>query len=145
MYRAIVRNQAQLAYNAVGAWLEAEDRLRRRYLRLIELQAQLKLQDEAAQALRQQRYRQGALNLETSEVRPVVLNQQVVDVVNQEKNRATELIEDFMIAANGVVARMLEKVSSLRRIVKTRSDGTGSFNWRPCMAKSFRLSLTPKL
>ena len=52
-------------------------------------------------------------------MRPVVLNQQVVDVVNQEKNRATELIEDFMIAANGVVARMLEKVSSLRRIVKT--------------------------
>src|SRR5713226_9769121 len=65
------------------------------------------------------RYREGALNLETSEVRPVVLNQQVVDVVKQEKNRATELIEDFMIAVNGVVARMLEKVSSLRRIVKT--------------------------
>ena len=50
---------------------------------------------------------------------PIVLNQQVVDVVKQEKNRATELIEDFMIAANEVVARALEKVSSLRRIVKT--------------------------
>ena len=49
----------------------------------------------------------------------MVLNQQIVDVVNQQKNHATELIEDFMIAANGVVARMLEKVSSLRRIVKT--------------------------
>jgi exoribonuclease-2 len=48
-----------------------------------------------------------------------VLNQQVVDIVKQEKNRATELIEDFMVAANGVVARLLEKVSSLRRIVKT--------------------------
>ena len=83
------------------------------------LQAQLKLQDQAAQALRNQRYRQGALNIETSEVHPVVFNQQVIDVVKQEKNRATELIEDFMIAANGVVARMLEKVSSLRRIVKT--------------------------
>ena len=51
--------------------------------------------------------------------RPVVLNQQVVDIAKQERNRATELIEDFMIAANGVVARLLEKVSSLRRIVKT--------------------------
>src|SRR5208283_686341 len=84
-----------------------------------ELQAQLKLQDEAAQALRKQRYQNGALNLDTDEVQPVVLNQQVVDVMKQERNRATELIEDFMIAANGVVARMLEKVSSLRRIVKT--------------------------
>jgi exoribonuclease-2 len=83
------------------------------------LQAQLKLQDEAAQALRKQRYQNGALNLDTDEVQPVVLNQQVVDVTKQERNRATELIEDFMIAANGVVARMLEKVSSLRRIVKT--------------------------
>ncbi len=119
VYRAIVHNRAQLAYNAVGAWLEGRGLAPAKVSASNELQVQLKLQDEAAQALRQQRYRQGALNIETSEVHPVVLNQQVVDVVKQEKNRATELIEDFMIAANGVVARMLEKVSSLRRIVKT--------------------------
>jgi len=119
VYRAIVRNQAQLAYCAVGAWLEAKGTAPEKVATSGELQAQLKLQDEAAQALRQQRYRQGALNLETTEVHPIVLNEKVVDVVKQEKNRATELIEDFMIAANGVVARMLEKVSSLRRIVKT--------------------------
>jgi len=119
VYRAIVHNRAQLAYNAVGAWLEGRGSAPAKVSASNELQVQLKLQDEAAQALRQQRYRQGALNIETSEVHPVVLNQQVVDVVKQEKNRATELIEDFMIAANGVVARMLEKVSSLRRIVKT--------------------------
>ena len=119
VYRAIVRNRAQLAYGAVGAWLEAKAIAPAKVSASIELQAQLKLQDEAAQALRKQRYREGALNLETSEVRPVVLNQQVVDVVKQEKNRATELIEDFMIAVNGVVARMLKRVSSLRRIVKT--------------------------
>jgi len=119
VYRAIVRNRAQLAYGAVGAWLEAKAIAPAKVSASIELQAQLKLQDEAAQALRKQRYREGALNLETSEVRPVVLNQQVVDVVKQEKNRANELIEDFMIAVNGVVARMLKRVSSLRRIVKT--------------------------
>jgi len=119
VYRAIVHNRAQLAYNAVGAWLEGRGLAPAKVSASNELQVQLKLQDEAAQALRQQRYRQGALNIETSEVHPVVLNQQVVDVVKQEKNRATELIGDFMIAANGVVARMLEKVSSLRRIVKT--------------------------
>src|SRR4029077_7948326 len=79
----------------------------------------LRLQDNVAQALRKLRFEHGALNLDTNEALPVVLNDQVVDVLNQGKNRATEVIEDFMIAANGVVARLLEKVSSLRRIVKT--------------------------
>jgi VacB/RNase II family 3'-5' exoribonuclease len=119
VYRAIVRNRAQLAYNAVGAWLEEKGPAPAKVAASTDLQAQLKLQSEAAQALKNQRYRNGALNIDTTEVRPVILNQQVVGVENQQKNRATEMIEDFMIAANGVVARMLEKVSSLRRIVKT--------------------------
>jgi exoribonuclease-2 len=108
-----------LAYNAVGAWLEGTAAAPAKISVSAELQAQLKLQNEAAQALKNQRYRNGALNIETSEIHPVLLDQQVVDVVSEEKNPATDLIEDFMIAANGVVARMLEKVSSLRRIVKT--------------------------
>ena len=119
VYRALVRNQAQLTYSAVGAWLENSGAAPAKVAASAELQSQLKLQDEAAQALLKQRYQHGALNLETSEVHPVLINQQVVGIAKQEKNRATELIEDFMIAANGVVARMLEKVSSLRRIVKT--------------------------
>jgi exoribonuclease-2 len=119
VYRAIVRNKAQLAYNAVGGWIEGTGPAPAKVAASTDLQAQLKLQDEAAQALKNQRYQHGALNLETSEVRPVLLNQEIVDVAKQEKNRATELIEDFMIAANGVVARTLEKVSSIRRIVKT--------------------------
>jgi len=61
----------------------------------------------------------GALNLQTDETHPLVLNDHVVDVVKQQRNPATDLIEDFMVAANGVVARFLENVSSLRRIVRT--------------------------
>ncbi len=125
VYRAIVRNKAQLTYGAVGTWLEGTAAAPPRVAASSELQAQLKLQDEVAQALRKLRYENGALNIDTSEVHPVVLNRQVVDVVKQEKNRATELIEDFMIAANGVVARFLEKVSSLRRIVKTPEHWDG--------------------
>ncbi len=119
VYRAVVRNKAQLAYNGVGAWLDGSGPAPAKVAASADLQAQLKLQDEVAQNLRTQRFRQGALNLESSEIRPVMLGQQVVDVVGADKNRATDLIEDFMIAANGVIARMLEKVSSLRRIVKT--------------------------
>jgi VacB/RNase II family 3'-5' exoribonuclease len=119
VYRAIVRNKAQLAYNAVGGWLAGTGPAPAKVTASTDLQAQLKLQDEVAQALRNQRYKNGALNLETAEVRPVIFDQEIVDVAKQERNPATDLIEDFMIAANGVVARLLEKVSSLRRIVKT--------------------------
>jgi len=119
LYPAMVCNKAQLTYSAVGAWLEGTASPPPKVSISNDLQEQLRLQDQAAQALKNQRYLHGALNIETSEVHPVVLNQQVVDVVKQQKNRATELIEDFMIAANGVVARALEKVPSLRRIVKT--------------------------
>jgi VacB/RNase II family 3'-5' exoribonuclease len=119
VYRAVVRNQAQLQYNSVGAWLEGKSPAPPKVASSNALQAQLKLQDEVAQKLKEQRFQNGALNLQTDELHPLVLNDQVIDVVNQQKNRATELIEDFMIAANGVVARLLDKVSSLRRIVRT--------------------------
>jgi VacB/RNase II family 3'-5' exoribonuclease len=118
VYRAVVRNQAQLQYNSLGAWLEGTAAAPPKVAASADLEAQLRLQDEVAQKLRSRRYENGALNLETDETLPLVLDAQVVDVVTQQKNHATELIEDFMIAANGVVARMLEKVSSLRRIVK---------------------------
>jgi len=125
VYRALVRNKAQLTYHAVGAWLEGTAPAPPKVSASSELQAQLKLQDNVAQALKKLRFEHGALNLDTNEALPLVLNEQVVDVVNQGKNRATELIEDFMIAANGVVARLLEKVSSLRRIVRTPDHWDG--------------------
>lgn len=119
VYRAVVRNKAQLQYNSLGAWLEGKGSAPPKVAASTELQSQLKLQDEVAQKLKTQRFQHGALSLQSDEVRPLVLNDQVVDVVGQQKNRATELIEDFMVAANGVVARMLENVSSIRRIVRT--------------------------
>jgi VacB/RNase II family 3'-5' exoribonuclease len=121
VYRAVVRNTAQLTYNAVGRWLEGSGPAPPKVEASPDLQAQLRLQDAAAQVLRNERYRHGALNIETIETVPVMLNDQVVGVEKEEKNRATELIEDFMIASNEVVARLLDarKVSSIRRVVKT--------------------------
>ena len=118
IYCALVRNKAQLQYNSVGAWLEGTAAAPPKVASSADLQAQLRLQDEAAQSLRKRRYENGALDLQTNELHPLVLNDRVIDVVNQQRNRATDLIEDFMIGANGVVARGLEKVSSLRRIVQ---------------------------
>lgn len=119
IYRAVVRNTAQLTYNGVGAWLEGRGPAPAKVAASPALAAQLRLQDAAAQALRVERYRHGALNIETIETRPVISHDQITSVETQEKNRATELIEDFMIASNEVVARTLGPVSSIRRIVRT--------------------------
>jgi len=118
VYRALVRNKAQLQYNSLGSWLEGTGPAPAKVAASADLQAQLQLQNETAQKLKAQRFANGALMLQTAEFQPLILDDQVVDVQNQQKNHATELIEDFMIAANGVVARFLEKVSSLRRIVR---------------------------
>ena len=125
VYRAIVNNKAQLTYNAVGGWLEATGAAPPKVAASADLQAQLRLQDQAAQALKNLRYEHGALNIDTAEVMPVVLESGTIEVVKQQRNRATMLIEDFMIAANGVVARLLEKVSSIRRIVKNPEKWDG--------------------
>src|SRR5271163_3191845 len=125
VYRAIVRNKAQLTYNGVGAWLDGSGPAPAKVAASADLQAQLKLQDQVAQNLKKLRYQNGALNLDTSEIVPLLYNGQVVDVEKATKNRATDLIEDFMVAANGVVARMLENVPSLRRIVRTPAHWDG--------------------
>jgi exoribonuclease-2 len=120
-YRALVRNHAQLAYNSVGAWLEGRGSAPAKVAANADLAAQLKLQDTAAQRMVGGRFQHGALDLETIETRPVMIAQDAVEIKKLEKNRATSLIEEFMVAANGVIARTFEDagVASIRRIVRT--------------------------
>jgi exoribonuclease-2 len=118
VYRAVVRNHAQLTYNSVGQWLANGTTNSIKISGSKDLRTQLKLQDEVAQLLNSRRHEQGALYLESVEIQPVFRDKKIVDIVNQEKNRATDLIENFMIAANGVVAHILKNTSSLRRVVK---------------------------
>ncbi len=120
-YRAIVRNRAQLAYNGVGAWLDGRGAAPAKVAGDAQLAAQLKLQSEAAKRLNGNRFQNGALDLETVETHPVLEGREVVNLATLEKNSATSLIEEFMVAANGVVARAFDdaKISSIRRIVRT--------------------------
>src|SRR5579872_3524903 len=121
VYRALVRNQAQLTYNGVGPWLEGSAAPPPKVAASADLAAQLKLQDEAARILLDERRRMGALNIDRVEAEAVVTDGQVEGINTRQKNRASELIENFMVAANGVMARTLTAagVSSIRRIVKT--------------------------
>ncbi|HEY1808948.1 MAG TPA: RNB domain-containing ribonuclease [Acidobacteriaceae bacterium] len=121
IYPARVVNHAQLAYPSVGAWLAGQAQAPPKVTASADLQKQLRLQNDIAQKLRSQRSNHGALNLQTLETHPIHLNDGQIDVEAEVKNLATQLIEDFMIAANGVVARSFEAkgFSSIRRIVKT--------------------------
>lgn len=121
IYRALVRNQSQLTYSAVGSWLEGSSAAPPKVAASAALQAQLKLQDEAAQSLLDERYRLGALNIDRVEAEVVITDGQVRGINARKKNRAGDLIENFMVAANGVMARKLTEagVCSIRRVVRT--------------------------
>ncbi len=117
IYPAAITNHAKLVYERVGAWLEGDKSARPDDERIAE---QVELQDEAAQRLRKRRYDRGALDFESIEARPVTKDGRIVDLELIHKNRARELIEDLMIAANGATARFLEThgSSSIRRVVR---------------------------
>jgi exoribonuclease-2 len=119
VYRALVRNRGKLAYNSVAAWMEGQGPAPGPVTAVKGLDANLRTQDRVAQVLRTQREAHGALTLETVEANPVFEGDRVKSYTIERKNRAKELIENFMIAANGVVARYLEsrKVPSIRRVV----------------------------
>jgi exoribonuclease-2 len=109
VYRARVRNQARLTYNAVGAWLLDEGPLPAHAAAIAGLGDVLRLQDTAAQAMRRRRHAHGALTLDTLQSHPVFAGDAITDLRPDAKNRAKELIEDLMIAANAATASTLER------------------------------------
>jgi VacB/RNase II family 3'-5' exoribonuclease len=121
LYRALVRNRAKLAYRSVAAWLQGTAAQPPSVGAVAGLEAQLQLQDSIAQALKRQRQNKGALEFDTAENRAVYEAGVLIDLQPDEKNRAQELIEEFMIAANGVTARFFQQHgrASLRRILRT--------------------------
>ena len=120
VYRALVNNQAKLTYNEIGAWLDGEAPAPRSIAERAELREQLLLQDEAARRLRGARTLAGALNFESIEASPVVVHGKVVDLAVARRNRARDMIEDFMVAANRAVAVYLidRGFASIRRVVR---------------------------
>ncbi len=121
IYRGAVRNHAKLAYNSVAAWLEGTASAPPRVGAVPGLDAQLRAQDRAAQAMRGLRFQHGALSLHTPQAEAVFKGDELADLRPDEPNRAKELIEDFMVAANGVTAKYLAQKGfpSLRRVLRS--------------------------
>jgi VacB/RNase II family 3'-5' exoribonuclease len=121
IYRARVRNHAKLAYNSVAAWLEGKVIVPAAITAVNGLAENLQMQDRVAQSMKSLRHTHGALSLETIEARPIFEGDEIRDLEVEKKNRAKDIIENFMVAANGVTARYLSsrKLPSLRRVVRT--------------------------
>lgn len=119
IYRALVRNHAKLAYGSVGAWLEGTGEMPGRIAAVPGLADNLRLQDEAAQDLKRLRHALGALSLETIQARTVFEDDHIQKLEVETKNRATELIENLMISANGITVRFLtsRNFPAIRRVV----------------------------
>jgi exoribonuclease-2 len=122
VFRALVRNKAKLSYETIGHWFDANTAAPNDVSTVSNLEQQLRLQLEAANHLGEARQKRGALRLETNQASPVVDNSnRIVDLSLDERNSAKDLIENFMVAANGAMAEFLDRfgVASLRRVVKT--------------------------
>ncbi len=120
LYRANVRNHAKLAYTSVAAWLEGAGAAPERIQTVPDLDENLHIQDSLARLLAGLRHRQGALTLESLETKAMFDGDNLSELDLDRKNRAKQLIEDFMIAANGASATYLESKGfpSLRRVLR---------------------------
>ena len=121
IYRARVTNHAKLAYNSLAEWLEGKEQAPESLKKVNGLDKNLLLQNTIAKKLKSLRHINGALDLETIEARFVFHDGTLNDIEDQKTNDAKEIIQDFMISANGITAKYLEskKIPSIRRIVRT--------------------------
>lgn len=120
VYRASVRNHAKLAYSRVAAWLEDSTEIPVDIVAVKGLTENLRLQDRVAQSMKALRHNKGALCLETIEAKAVFEGNAIIDLQIEEKNDSKDIIEEFMIAANGAIVRYLssKNLPSIRRIVR---------------------------
>jgi len=121
VYRALVVNRAKLAYNSVAAWLDEQGPMPQALAAVPGMAEQVRAQDEVAQRLRRSRLERGALDFQTIEARPVFEGNAIRDLSEERDNRARNLIEDFMIAANSATVKFLEAKGypSIRRVVRS--------------------------
>jgi exoribonuclease-2 len=121
VFRALVHNRARLSYPEVGAWLDGAGPAPRALSAVPGLDRQIREQDELAQQLRDRSHDDGALDLERVEAQFTVRHESVEDVASTGHMRARDLIEHFMVAANGATARFLADrgFPSIRRVVRT--------------------------
>lgn len=118
--QAMVKNHAKLTYDSISMWLTGRGPAPDPLQKIKGLEDNLRVQDRIAQLLRKNRYERGALDLETIQSRPIFIKDTIKAMQVEKSDRANELIEDFMIAANEVTVQFLKSrgFPSFRRVVR---------------------------
>lgn len=121
VYRAVVRNRVKLIYEIVGDWFEGRTPLPESVANVPGLEDQLLIQDKVSQMIKEARKKNGALEFDSIETKPVFKEKKVIEIALRQRNRAHQLIENFMIAANGVMVNFMRSKNSpvIQRVVKT--------------------------
>lgn len=114
IYRGCVKNKSKLNYDAVAEGIENPKKLPQN------LAEQILLQNELAQRMRNYRHELGALSLEPIQAHPVMIKEEVAEIKELKPNLATQIIENFMIAANAATTKYLDgqKFPTFRRVVR---------------------------
>ncbi|MBA3944878.1 MAG: RNB domain-containing ribonuclease [Herpetosiphonaceae bacterium] len=120
VYRALVRNQAQLTYEAAGSWLDGDAAALPDAVDSSAIGEQLRLHEAAVLALRDRRLTAGALDLVRAEVQPIFDDDRIVDMVVVPPNRARTMIEHLMVTVNAAIARFMS-ASDLPWIARTQA------------------------
>ncbi len=107
IFPSIIRSRERMTYTKVWRILQGDKKLRKRYAQIV---PKIELMAEAAELLLVQRRRKGSIDFDLPE--PSFLYTQdgvLLDIMPAERNFAHQIIEEFMLAANEVVARYLTK------------------------------------
>jgi len=102
---SVIHSQTRLTYTQAAAWLESRDE---NAVAKPEIRSML---DDAARLFRKlekKRKQRGALDLDMPEVRAILQDDTVVDIIASERNIAHRLIEEMMLAANTAVAEFMD-------------------------------------
>jgi exoribonuclease-2 len=120
VYSALVMNKAKLAYDSTAQWLDGLAAMPGKIAAVPGLDDNIRLQDEVAKKFKKLRHDNGALDFDTIEAHAVFEGNTITAIKTEKNNRAKELIEEFMIAVNGAIARFLEskRIPSIRRVVR---------------------------
>lgn len=100
--RSLIRVDQRMSYTGVNAILTDEEAAEKERPELV---AMLKKMNELAATLRKHRYQRGAIDFDFPESKIILdENGKPLAIKPYERNQATRLIEDFMLAANETIA-----------------------------------------
>jgi ribonuclease R len=109
IYESVIKSAERMTYTAVREILVDKDPgQRKRYARLL---PEFELMDELMEILRAKRIKRGSIDFDLPEPQIVLdLQGRLSDIIRAERNRAHQIVEEFMLAANETVASHVEEM-----------------------------------